>query len=272
MTDHFPNLEIDISVANPARVCDYLLGGKDNFAVDREVAEHMTRAHRDGIETARVAVRAHRAFLGRAVRHLVAEAGVRQFLDIGCGIPTVRNTHEAAQDAAPESRIVYVDHDPVVLAHAHKLLRSSPEGDTAFLLGDLREPEKIIPAAAETLDPRQPTAIILVAVLHFIRDEDDPQRIVARLVDAVAPGSYLVVLHMASDIGEEMTQVVERHNEAKVQDSAVLRSHAGVARFFDGLEMVEPGLVQPDRWRPDEESRLPNGQVLPSYAGVGRKP
>lgn len=271
MSENLPHLEIDITVANPARVCDYLLGGKDNFAVDREVAEHMTRAHHGGIETARTAVRAHRAFLGRAVRHLVSDAGIRQFLDIGCGIPTACNTHQVAQKVAPECRIVYVDHDPVVLAHAHKLLRSGPEGGTDFLLGDLRQPERILPAAAETLDLTQPVAIILVAVLHFIRDEDDPYGIVQRLIQAIPSGSHLVVLHMASDLGEEMGQVVERHNEAKVQDAAVLRDHDQIARFFEGLELVEPGLVQPDRWRPDS-GRSPNGLVLPSYGGVGRKP
>lgn len=267
--------EIDITVSNPARVYDYLLGGTDNFAVDREVAEHMTGAHEGGLEEARRVVRAHRAFLGRAVRYLATEAGVRQFLDVGCGIPTSDNTHEVAQAAAPESRTVYVDYDPVVLAHAHKLLRGTPEGRTAFLLGDLRKPDEILAAAAETLTLSEPVAIMLVAVVHFVGDGDDPQGIVARLMDAMAPGSYLALLHMAADAGDgdEMAQMVQRHNEAKVQNTAVLRDRSEVARFFDGLELVEPGLVQPDRWRPDESAPpVPEGYILPSYAAVARKP
>lgn len=267
--------EIDITVSNPARVYDYLLGGTDNFAVDREVAEHMTEAHPGGLEEARRVVRAHRAFLDRAVRYLVTEAGVRQFLDVGCGIPTSHNTHEVAQAMAPEARIVYVDNDPVVLAHSHRLLRSTPEGRTAFLLEDLRKPDEILEVAAETLDLAEPVAIVLVAVVHFLGNSEDPHGIVTRLMDTVPPGSYLALLHMASDAGDgdEMAQMVQRHNGARVQNAAVLRSRSEVAGFFDGLELVEPGLVQPDRWRPDGDApAVPEGYTLPSYAGIARKP
>lgn len=268
-----PPPEIDTTVSNPARVYDYLLGGKDNFAVDREVAELMARPRPSGVEIARAGVRIHRAFLGRAVRYLVAEAGIRQFLDIGCGIPTKRNTHEVAQEAVPECRVVYVDHDPVVLAHAHELLRSDPAGQTSFLLGDLREPEGILREAAKTLTFSEPVAILLVGILHFVRDEDDPYGAVATLVEAAPAGSHLTVLHLASDVDEEMTQVVRRHNTAKVADAAVLRSRAEMERFFEGLHLVEPGIVRSDGWRPDEaDPRLPDGLKTPSYAGIARKP
>jgi SAM-dependent methyltransferase len=263
--------EIDSSVAHPARVYDYLLGGNDHFEVDREAAVHATAAFGGGIDTARFIVRANRDFLGRAVRYLAIEAGMRQFLDIGTGIPNADNVHAVAQKAAPTSRIVYVDYDPIVLAHAHALLESTPEGATAYIHGDLRQPEPILEGAAATLDFSQPVAVVLIGVLHFLRDRDDPHGIVARIVDALAPGSYLAIGHLASDINpEEMSALAERYDES-VDEAMVVRSHAEVSRFFEGMELVHPGVVPLDQWRPDEPTAS-TGFVLPAYGAVARKP
>ena len=188
--------ELDTSVAHPARVYDYWLGGKDNFAADREAAEAVI-AVRPGI---RRDIRENRKFLIRAVRYLAAEAGIRQFLDLGSGIPTSPNVHEAAQQAAPESRVVYVDNDPIVLAHARALLTSSAEGATAYLDADLRDPEPILRTAAQTLDFSQPVGVILVGVLHLISDDEKPEAIIGRLMAEVPSGSYLVLTQPASDV------------------------------------------------------------------------
>jgi hypothetical protein len=265
-------VEIDTSAPHPARIYDYLLGGTENFAVDREAAEQVAGAHPGGLETARAVVRANRAFLGRAVRYLAGDAGIRQFLDIGTGVPTEGNTHEIAQQAAPDSRIVYVDNDPIVLALSRSLLRSTPEGATAYVNGDLREPEAVLEQAAATLDLTQPVALMLVAVLHLIPDADDPYGIVARLVDAVAPGSHLVVSCLAKDIHDsEMAEAADRHGKV-VQEPFALRGRDDVARFFDGLEVVEPGVVQVHRWRRDATSDPPaSAPATPIYGAVGRK-
>jgi hypothetical protein len=267
-------VEIDTSAPHPARIYDYLLGGKENFAVDREAAEQVASAHPGGLETARAVVRANRAFLGRAVRYLAADAGIRQFLDIGTGVPTEGNTHEVAQQVAPESRIVYVDNDPIVLALSRSLLRSTPEGATAYVNGDLREPEAILEQAAATIDLSRPVALMLVAVLHLIPDADDPYGIVARLVDAVPGGSYLVVSCLAKDIHDhEMAEAAERHGKV-VQEALALRGRDDVARFFDGLEVVEPGVVQVHRWRRGsggETAGSADAPATPIYGAVGRK-
>jgi hypothetical protein len=267
-------VEIDARVPHPARIYDYLLGGSENFAVDREAAEQLAAAHPGGLDTARAVVRANRAFLGRAVRYLAAEAGIRQFLDIGTGVPTEGNTHEIAQQTAPESRIVYVDNDPIVLALSRTLLRSTPEGATAYVDGDLRQPEALLERAAGTLDLTRPVAVMLVAVLHLIPDADDPYGIVARLVDAVPSGSHLVVSCLAQDIHDrEMAEAAERHGTI-VHEALALRGRDDVARFLDGLEVVEPGVVQVHQWgrdgaaAPDE----PGAPMTPIYGAVGRKP
>src|ERR1700733_2193287 len=189
--------EIDTSKPHAARIYDYLLGGKDHFAVDRETAEKGIKL----IPTGRTAARENRSFLGRAVRYLVAEAGIRQFLDIGAGLPSANNVHEVAQAVTPSCRVVYVDNDPLVLAHARALLTSSPEGKTAYIHADLRDPEKILadPATVATLDFTKPVALMLVAILHFIPDSDEPRRIVATLLDALPPGSYLVASHATGE-------------------------------------------------------------------------
>jgi SAM-dependent methyltransferase len=234
------------SVAHVARVYDYLLGGKDNFAADREAAEQAIRINPDIVSTAR----ANRAFLARTTGYLVTQAGIRQFLDIGTGMPTNNNIHEVAQSIAPESRIVYVDHDPIVLTHARALLTSAPEGATDYLEADLREPGKILAEAARTLDFSRPVAIMLISILHLILDRDDPYDLVSQLVNVVVPGSYVVISHAASD-GDTgaMISMANRLNELMAQQ-AVPRTHREVAAFFAGLDLLEPGLVRIPEWRP----------------------
>jgi trans-aconitate methyltransferase len=256
---------LDTSVAHPARVYDYWLGGKDNFAADREAAERVL-AVTPGL---RFRVRANRAFLGRATRYLAADAGVRQFLDIGTGIPTGDNTHEVAQKAAPDARIVYVDNDPIMLLHAQALLRSTPEGATDYLQADLREPGLILDRAARILDFGQPVAVMLLGVLHLIQDSEDPWGIVAQLMDAMPSGSYLTISHPAIDIHRAQAEAQRVYNE-RVSTPQTLRTREQVARFFAGLDLVEPGLVQVHQWRPDPGDFTPEG-VVSAHGAVGRK-
>ena len=253
----------DTSVAHVARIYDYWLGGKDNYAVDRAAGDAGLRAYPDLIHS----VRANRAFLGRAVHYLVTEAGIRQFLDIGTGLPSASNTHEVAQRFVPQARVVYVDNSPVVLAHARALLGSGPQGATAFIEADLRDTGRILAEAARILDLSQPVAVLLLGVLPFIPDDDDPAAIVARLMAAVPPGSYLAVAHPASDIAAEQVARSVRRFNLQARDPVTVRSYAEVARFFDGLDLVEPSLVQLHRWRAEAD-----GLELPNYGGVGRKP
>ena len=216
-------------------------------------------------------VRANRAFLGRAVRYLAGEAGIRQFLDIGTGLPAADNTHEVAQSVAPESRIVYVDNDPIVLVHARALLTSTPEGGTSYVEADLRDTEKVLHADAELLDLDRPVVIMLLAILQFIPDSDDPYGIVARLLAAVPPGSYLAVSHPAADIKADTVAAATARYNARVATRMTRRTQAEVGRFFAGLDLVEPGLVQPHWWRPDR-GQPPSSAEVSAHAGVGRKP
>jgi len=204
------------------------------------------------------------------VRYLAREAGIRQFLDIGTGIPSSNNTHEVAQAAAPDARIVYVDNDPIVLAHARDLLTSTEQGASAYIEADLRDPPAILDKAARTLDFSQPVAIMLLGILHLISDADDPYRIVARLLHAVPAGSYLAISHPASDIHSSQAEVQRRYNE-RVSTPQTLRSHAEVCRFFDGLSLVPPGVVYVHTWRPDPGSEVPEG-ITSAHGGLGRKP
>jgi hypothetical protein len=257
--------KVDITVAHIARVYDYWLGGKDNFAVDRIAAERVIAAYPNIL----VSARGNRAFLGRAVRHLVGEAGVRQFLDIGTGLPAANNTHEVAQSEAPECRVVYVDNDPVVLSHAKALLASGPAGATAYVDADLRDPETILAAAAEVLDFSRPVAIMLVAILQHIGDEDDPYGIVARLVAELPSGSYLALSHPARDIqAAAMARIADRMNKL-VAEKVTFRTQAEVLRFFDGLELVEPGVVPVPQWRPASDVEAASPTVM--WGGVARK-
>lgn len=265
-------VEIDRRAAHPARVYDYLLGGVDHFAVDREAAERGASALPGGIERARAMVLAQRLFLVRVVRYLAGEAGVRQFLDVGTGIPNGDNVHAVAQQTATDARVVYVDKDPVVLAHAHELLRSTPDGATDFLHADLRDPDVILSRAAATLDFAEPVAIMLVGVLHLIPDEDGPHQILARLLDAVPAGSYLAVSHLASDLEPELVDVIRRANQT-MSEPFVLRTHGEVARLLDGLELFSPGIATVDGWHPPDKRRPEaSASAVPAYAALARKP
>ncbi len=257
--------EIDTGAPHIARIYNYWLGGKDNFTADREAAELVISSY----PTIRASVRAQREFLGRAVRYLAAGAGIRQVLDIGTGLPSANNTHEVAQEVAPESRVVYVDNDPIVLAHARALLASSPQGVTAYLDADLRDAGEILKAATSTLDFGEPVAVMLLGILHCIPDVDDPAGIVRRLLDAVPSGSYLVIAHPASDIHATQIGNAATRVNAVMAEPVTLRPHAEVARFFGGLDMVQPGLVQLHRWR-----AVPSdpGLEIANYGGVARKP
>jgi hypothetical protein len=256
--------DFDTSVPHIARVYDYWLGGKDNFAADRELGERTLEAYPNLV----FSVRANRAFLARAVRFLAADMGIRQFLDIGTGIPTANNTHEVAQSVAPESRIVYVDNDPIVLSHAKALLASKPEGACAYLDADLRDPEKILAQAADTLDFSQPVAVMLFTILQFVTD-DEVGAIVNRLMESFVPGSFLAISHPASDIdAEQHTEMVRRLNQS-VAEKVALRDRAGVTRLFDGFELVEPGVVRAPEWRPDSEIEAKSPAVL--WGGVAVK-
>ena len=271
-----PDGTIDITVAHTSRVYDYLLGGTNHFAVDREVAQHAFAAYPGGVDGARADARANRAFLGRVVRYLAGEAGIRQFLDIGTGIPSADNTHAVAQQAVSSARIVYVDNDPIVLAHSHSMLTGHPRGATAYVHADLRQPDVIVKKAAATLDLHQPIALMLIGLLHVIPDDDDPYRLVAQLVDAVPPGSYLAISHITSDVEpQHMSQVMERLGHTMHQSNPpALRTLPAVVRFFDGLEPVEPGIVPVNAWRPDHQppaSQHP-ARRSPLYGGLGRKP
>src|ERR1700761_6862913 len=232
--------EIDTSRPHPARIYDYGLGGKNHFAVDREVADKAMAA----MPTGRTAARENRAFLGRVVRYLAGEAGIRQFLDIGTGLPTTDNVHEVAQRVAPESRIVYVDNDPLVLAHARALLTSSPEGCTAYIQADLRDPAGILadPVAREVLDFTKPVALMLVAVLHFIQDDDNPAGIIKTLVEALPTGSFLAATHLTGEHDREGWAAIERDYRAAGM-TAQWRDGDMFARLtFPGLELAPPGL------------------------------
>jgi hypothetical protein len=259
--------EIDTSVAHVARVYNYWLGGTENYPADREAGDEAIRVYPDMYSS----VRANRAFLRRAVSYLAGEAGIRQFLDIGTGLPAADNTHQVAQAIAPQSRVVYVDNDPIVLAHARALLASGPSGATGYLDADARDPAAILAQAAQLLDFGQPVALLLVAVLMLIGDSDDPYGIVADLMAALPPGSYLVISHVPSDMQRRASGIAEAAARLStlMAQRVTPRSHAQVTRFFDGLEVLEPGVVPIQEWRPasDEEASARAGM----WGGVGRK-
>jgi hypothetical protein len=257
--------ELNTNVPQTARIWNYWLGGKDNFPVDRQVGDQILEAFPAIVENAR----ASRAFLARAVRYLAGDAGVRQFLDIGTGLPTANNTHQVAQAVAPECRIVYVDNDPIVLVHARALLTSTPEGATAYLDADLRDPDTILQQAAPTLDFNQPIAIMLMGILGHIADDEQAQSIVNRLLAVVSAGSYFT-MNDGTDTSEEVVEAARIWNQS-ANPTYHLRSPDRIARFFDGLELVEPGVVSPPRWRPEPSaSGLP--AEIDAACGVARKP
>ena len=262
---------IDITRPHPARMYDYGLGGKNHFAADRAVADQVLAA----VPTLRTVARENRWFLGRAVRFLAAEAGIRQFLDIGSGLPATGNVHEVAQSVDPAARVVYVDNDPLVLVHARALLASAPEGRTGYIQDDLRDPASILasPILRETLDLRQPVALVLCAVLHFLADEDDPAGIVATLLGALPSGSYLVASHATTEHSnpEEAAAALRAYRAPGVtfqpRDSDVFARLA-----FSGLDLVPPGVVLVSEWHPDDKGPRPSSAEVGMYGGVARKP
>jgi hypothetical protein len=256
--------ELNTGFPHTARVWNYWLGGKDNFPADREVGDQVRAVFPAIVENAR----ASRAFLARAVRYLAGEVGIRQFLDVGTGLPTADNTHEVAQRIAPDCRIVYVDNDPLVLTHARALLTSSPEGATDYIDADVREPDKILQEAARTLEFTQPVAIMMLGILGNVADYDEARSIVKRLLDGVPSGSYLVV-NDGTNTSEEIVEGARVSGEGG--HPYTLRSPVEIARFFDGLDLQEPGVVSTPRWRPEPSpSGLP--AELDGFCGVARKP
>ncbi|MBE1491741.1 O-methyltransferase involved in polyketide biosynthesis [Plantactinospora soyae] len=257
---------IDTTIPHSARTWNYWLGGKDNFAIDRQVGDQIREIYPDIVDIARNS----RAFLGRAVRHLVGEAGVRQFLDIGTGLPTADNTHEVAQRLDPSCRIVYVDNDPLVLVHARALLVGAAEGATAYIDADVRNPDKILAIAAETLDFDQPVAIMMLGILGQVLDDTEADAIVRLLLAAVPSGSYLVFEDGTRMVHPEAADRAARLR-AEAGDPYRLRSPEEAARFFEGLHLLEPGIVSVTRWRPAPGPDGPPAEV-DALGAVGRKP
>jgi hypothetical protein len=260
---------IDTSRPHPARTYDYFLGGKNNFAADREVADKVLA----GWPAILVGVRENRKFLARVVSYLAGEAGVRQFLDIGTGLPTADNVHEVAQSVVPSARVVYADNDPLVLAHARALLTSSPDGRTAYIHADLRDPASILndPVTRDVLDFTQPVALMLVAILHMIPDEEKPAEIVATLLDALPSGSYIVASHITGEHNEGAAAAEGRFQAASLK--AQWRDSDVFARLaFNGLDLVPPGVVLTSEWRNDDPGPRPTAADVSAYGGVARKP
>jgi S-adenosyl methyltransferase len=268
MEPGFAPSEIDTGRPHPARMYDYYLGGKDNYVVDREAAAAVLRV----LPEARDIARENRAFLQRAVRYLVRDAGIRQIIDIGTGIPTVGNVHEVAQQIDPGVRVAYVDNDPIVHVHASALLTG--QGRTSVVLADLRDPRGILdhPKIRELINLDEPAALLLVAIMHFITEQEGPGQIIATFRDAMAPGSYLALSHGTADFHDRATSEAGTAVYAKATAPLVLRSHAHVAALFDGWELIEPGVVQVPMWRPG--GNLPPSRELEKigiYGGVGRR-
>ncbi|MDI2031432.1 SAM-dependent methyltransferase [Saccharopolyspora sp. TS4A08] len=268
MSDGTQDLRTD--VAHGARIYDYILGGKDNYAVDRAAAE----ASQQVWPALPVHMRANREFMHRAGRYLATECGIDQFLDIGTGIPTRPNLHEVVQAVEPDARIVYTDNDPIVLAHARALMSRSGQGATAYVDADLRDPDTILNSREfrETLDAKRPIGLMLIAVVHFIEDDDEALDVVRRIVDVLPSGSYVAATIATDDYAPELLAEVRRayreHGE-----TLKFRTHDKALRFFDGLDIVDPGLVQMHKWRPDdlEHLKIPEADIA-MYAAIARKP
>jgi hypothetical protein len=268
MESGFSPSEIDTSRPHPARLYNYYLGGKDNYLVDREAAEEVLRVAPD----VRAMARENRAFLQRAVRFLVGQAGIRQIIDVGTGIPAAGNVHEIAQEIAPDVRVIYVDNDPIVHVHACALLTG--HGNTRIVLADLREPEAILahPGVRELIDFSQPVAVLLVAIVHFLTDDDNPGRVITRFRNALPPGSYLALSHGTTDFHTEAAVSQAKAVYARATAPLALRPRAQIEGFFAGFDLVEPGLVQVPLWRPDASPPRPQGSAkIGIYGGVGRK-
>jgi hypothetical protein len=267
--DDLPIAEIDTSRPHPARMYDYYIGGKNHFAADRVVAD-AALAH---WPAGRIGLRENRRFLGRTVRYLAGEAGIRQFLDIGSGLPATANVHEIAQAVDPSCRVAYVDNDPMVLAHARALLASSPEGRTAYIQADLKSPLDILssPSVRSVIDFDQPVALMLVAVLHFLGDEDKPETALKTLLDALPPGSYLAASHITAEHEPEGIAAGQRlYREAGIQ-MQIRDSDEFASLAFSDLELVPPGVVLVTEWRPDSKAPRPSPAEVSCYGGVARK-
>ena len=256
---------IDTTVPHSARIWNYWLGGKDNYAVDREAGDQYVKIYPGIVDIAR----AGRAFLARAVRYLTLEAGIRQFLDVGTGLPTVDNTHELAQRAAPASRIVYVDNDALVLAHARALLTSTPEGVTDYIDADMRDPAAVLARAEATLGFGQPIGLMIMGVMGHIPDDDEAQSIVRRLLAGLPSGSFLA-LYDSLDISGALNQAQQGYDDTGAVPYKLRRADQ-IGRFFEGLEFVTPGLVRCPEWRP-EAGQAGGAPGVPTLAGVARKP
>jgi S-adenosyl methyltransferase len=258
---------IDTTVSHSARIWDYWLKGKDNYAVDREVGDRIEEMLPDIVRQARE----DRLFLGRVVRYLAGEAGIRQFLDIGTGLPTANNTHQVAQRVAPESKIVYVDNDPLVLAHARALLTSTPEGTTDYIHADMHDPENILAGAGRTLDFSQPIAITMLGVLWHVMDNEEAYAIIGRLMEVMPSGSYLALNHPTLEVtGEKMATAIQYWNQYG-KPPGTHRTPDELVRFFDGMDLIEPGVVSITRWRPDDTSSG-EPEEIDQFGAVGRKP
>ncbi len=263
-----PPVDLKTDQAHSARMYDYYLGGKDNFPADRAAAEQALAS----FPNARTASRANRAFLARTTRHLAGEAGIRQFLDIGTGIPTSPNLHEVAQSVTPQARVVYADNDPIVLSHARALLTGTAQGATAYLDVDLRDPQRILaaPELRSTLDLTQPVALSVLAIMHFIPDADDPHGLLHQLLDGLPAGSYLTLSHATADLDEGMERLAASYRASGIP--AQQRTHAEILTFFDGLDLLDPGLQFVHRWRPDPDAppTVTDAEVS-FYGAVARK-
>ncbi|NMO56957.1 SAM-dependent methyltransferase [Actinoplanes sp. TBRC 11911] len=258
---------IDQHVPHTARIWNYWLGGKDNFAADRAVGDQVQRFLPDIVTSAR----ADRKFLHRAVRHLVSDAGIRQFLDVGTGLPTADNTHEVAQRIAPETRIVYADNDPLVLTHARALLTSTPAGATDYIDADARDTSAILAAAAKTLDFEKPVAVMLLGVLNFIGDDEEAVGIVRRLMAAVPSGSYLAIAHPTTEVRPEESAAAAKQWNETATPPITLRSKAQLLDYFDGLSVLDPGVVTCTKWRPEPGDPTAGTDVY-QFCGLARKP
>jgi hypothetical protein len=277
-----PEIDIDLVAAHPARIYNYLAGGDANFAVDREAVDQAAAILPGGLETVRRAVASMAAFQARVVRYLVVDAGIRQFLKLGTAVPQGDDVHEIAQAAAAGTRVLYVGDDPTVLAHAHSMRQSRPEGVTGYVHGSLLEVDAIMAQAAETLDLDQPVALLLPGALNFLTAEHDPYGIIRRAVDAVASGSYLALTHSSDDLRSERMQEAADKFAKLLADTYVIRTRDEIARFFDGLDLVDPGLVPIDHWHPPPPPNppppapapdpTPDHPLIPIYAALARKP
>jgi hypothetical protein len=263
---------IDTSVAHPARIQNYLAGGDGHFAADRSAVDDFGSALPGGISDARASVRSLGSFMARTVNHLIVELGVRQFLNIGATVPTVKKVHEVAHQVAPDSRFVYVGDDPVVLAHAHKLRASTYDGATEYVHATIRDTELILKQSAPPLDLDQPVAVLLLTTLNFVPDSDEPVRLLHELVDALAPGSCVTIAHSSYDFNAEGMREASAKLAKALKQAWVVRTYDEIERFFGGLDMIEPGLVPIDDWHPSGKASMPHSaRPVPIFGGIGRK-